>query len=201
MRGPRRSLRARACGASGAVTATLAVRPSGAYLRAAVFEGPGHSLWQVPGGVNRYGEARVSALSVYGVVVADRRRWLIASGAETIAHARSVRSSDAEVRRYVGTAGEGRGQGDVDADGDGRRRRRVRAGDGRQPAAAPRRRRGPSKTRFKKRIAHGMLSAGFISAVLGTKLAPNSRRGLPRASRCASACRSRSATRSRPRRR
>ncbi len=30
-----------------------------------------------------------------------------------------------------------------------------------------------SKTRFKKRIAHGMLSAGFISAVLGTKLAPN----------------------------
>jgi 3-hydroxybutyryl-CoA dehydratase len=28
------------------------------------------------------------------------------------------------------------------------------------------------KTRFKKRIAHGMLSAGFISAVLGTKLAP-----------------------------
>jgi 3-hydroxybutyryl-CoA dehydratase len=29
-----------------------------------------------------------------------------------------------------------------------------------------------SKTRFKKRIAHGMLSAGFISAVLGTKLAP-----------------------------
>ena len=30
-----------------------------------------------------------------------------------------------------------------------------------------------AKTRFKKRIAHGMLSAGFISAVLGTKLAPN----------------------------
>jgi 3-hydroxybutyryl-CoA dehydratase len=29
-----------------------------------------------------------------------------------------------------------------------------------------------AKTRFKKRIAHGMLSAGFISAVLGTKLAP-----------------------------
>ena len=28
------------------------------------------------------------------------------------------------------------------------------------------------RTRFKKRIAHGMLSAGFISAVLGTKLAP-----------------------------
>jgi len=31
-----------------------------------------------------------------------------------------------------------------------------------------------AKTRFKKRIAHGMLSAGFISAVLGTKLAPQS---------------------------
>jgi len=30
-----------------------------------------------------------------------------------------------------------------------------------------------AKTRFKKRIAHGMLTAGFISAVLGTKLAPN----------------------------
>ena len=30
-----------------------------------------------------------------------------------------------------------------------------------------------AKTRFKKQIAHGMLSAGFISAVLGTKLAPN----------------------------
>ena len=30
-----------------------------------------------------------------------------------------------------------------------------------------------AKTRFKKRIAHGMLSAGFISAVLGTRLAPN----------------------------
>ena len=28
------------------------------------------------------------------------------------------------------------------------------------------------KTRFKRRIAHGMLSAGFISAALGTKLAP-----------------------------
>lgn len=27
-----------------------------------------------------------------------------------------------------------------------------------------------SKTHFKKRIAHGMLSAGFISTVLGTKL-------------------------------
>jgi 3-hydroxybutyryl-CoA dehydratase len=27
-------------------------------------------------------------------------------------------------------------------------------------------------TRFKKRIAHGMLSAGFISAALGTQLAP-----------------------------
>lgn len=30
-----------------------------------------------------------------------------------------------------------------------------------------------AKTRFKKRLAHGMLSAGFISAALGTKLAPN----------------------------
>jgi 3-hydroxybutyryl-CoA dehydratase len=30
-----------------------------------------------------------------------------------------------------------------------------------------------SKTRFKGRIAHGMLSAGFISAALGTRLAPN----------------------------
>ena len=30
-----------------------------------------------------------------------------------------------------------------------------------------------AKTRFKGRIAHGMLSAGFISAALGTKLAPN----------------------------
>jgi acyl dehydratase len=29
-----------------------------------------------------------------------------------------------------------------------------------------------AKTRFKKRLAHGMLSAGLISAVLGTKLAP-----------------------------
>ncbi|MDP9236892.1 MAG: MaoC family dehydratase [Chloroflexota bacterium] len=29
------------------------------------------------------------------------------------------------------------------------------------------------KTRFKHRIAHGMLSAGYISAVLGTKLAPD----------------------------
>ncbi len=29
-----------------------------------------------------------------------------------------------------------------------------------------------AKTRFKRRIAHGMLSAGYISAVLGTKLAP-----------------------------
>ncbi len=30
-----------------------------------------------------------------------------------------------------------------------------------------------AKTRFKQRIAHGMLSAGFISAALGTKLAPH----------------------------
>jgi len=30
-----------------------------------------------------------------------------------------------------------------------------------------------AKTRFKKRIAHGMLSAAFISAALGTKLAPH----------------------------
>lgn len=29
------------------------------------------------------------------------------------------------------------------------------------------------KTRFRQRIAHGMLSAGFISAALGTKLAPH----------------------------
>ena len=28
------------------------------------------------------------------------------------------------------------------------------------------------RTRFKKRIAHGMLSAGYISAALGTKIAP-----------------------------
>lgn len=28
-------------------------------------------------------------------------------------------------------------------------------------------------TRFKRRIAHGMLSAGFISAALGTQLAPD----------------------------
>ena len=28
-------------------------------------------------------------------------------------------------------------------------------------------------TRFKRRIAHGMLSAGFISAALGTRLAPH----------------------------
>ncbi len=30
-----------------------------------------------------------------------------------------------------------------------------------------------AKTRFKEPIAHGMLSAGYISAVLGTKLAPS----------------------------
>ncbi len=30
-----------------------------------------------------------------------------------------------------------------------------------------------AKTRFKGRIAHGMLSAGYISAALGTKLAPH----------------------------
>jgi 3-hydroxybutyryl-CoA dehydratase len=30
-----------------------------------------------------------------------------------------------------------------------------------------------ARTRFKQRIAHGMLSAGFISAALGTKLAPD----------------------------
>lgn len=30
-----------------------------------------------------------------------------------------------------------------------------------------------AKTRFKGRVAHGMLSAGFVSAALGTKLAPN----------------------------
>ena len=30
-----------------------------------------------------------------------------------------------------------------------------------------------AKTRFRHRIAHGMLSAGYISAVLGTKLAPD----------------------------
>ena len=30
-----------------------------------------------------------------------------------------------------------------------------------------------AKTRFRQCIAHGMLSAGFISAALGTKLAPN----------------------------
>ncbi len=30
-----------------------------------------------------------------------------------------------------------------------------------------------ARTRFKRRIAHGMLSAGYISAVLGTKLAPD----------------------------
>lgn len=29
------------------------------------------------------------------------------------------------------------------------------------------------KTRFRKRIAHGMISAAYISAALGTKLAPN----------------------------
>jgi 3-hydroxybutyryl-CoA dehydratase len=31
-----------------------------------------------------------------------------------------------------------------------------------------------ARTRFKKRIAHGMLSAGLISAALGTRLAPDS---------------------------
>ena len=31
-----------------------------------------------------------------------------------------------------------------------------------------------AKTRFKRRIAHGILSAGFISAALGIKLAPQS---------------------------
>ncbi len=30
-----------------------------------------------------------------------------------------------------------------------------------------------ARTRFKKRIAHGMLAAGYISAVLGPKLAPD----------------------------
>lgn len=30
-----------------------------------------------------------------------------------------------------------------------------------------------ARTRFKEPIAHGMLSAGYISAVLGTKLAPS----------------------------
>ena len=30
-----------------------------------------------------------------------------------------------------------------------------------------------AKTRFGERVAHGMLSAGFISAALGTKLAPH----------------------------
>jgi 3-hydroxybutyryl-CoA dehydratase len=30
-----------------------------------------------------------------------------------------------------------------------------------------------AKTRFKEPIAHGMLSAGYISAVLGTRLAPS----------------------------
>jgi 3-hydroxybutyryl-CoA dehydratase len=30
-----------------------------------------------------------------------------------------------------------------------------------------------ARTRFKKRIAHGMLSAGFISAALGTRLTPD----------------------------
>jgi 3-hydroxybutyryl-CoA dehydratase len=30
-----------------------------------------------------------------------------------------------------------------------------------------------AKTRFKEPVAHGMLSAGYISAVLGTKLAPS----------------------------
>ena len=30
-----------------------------------------------------------------------------------------------------------------------------------------------SRTRFKRRVAHGMLSAGLVSAALGTKLAPH----------------------------
>lgn len=30
-----------------------------------------------------------------------------------------------------------------------------------------------AKTRFKRRVSHGMLSAGLISAALGTKLAPH----------------------------
>ena len=30
-----------------------------------------------------------------------------------------------------------------------------------------------AKSRFKRRVAHGMLTAGFISAALGTKLAPH----------------------------
>ena len=30
-----------------------------------------------------------------------------------------------------------------------------------------------AKTRFKRRVAHGMLSAGLISAALGTRLAPD----------------------------